>query len=57
MEKQVMSLSIPRIVLQDAQQVADHRGETRAAVLRRAMSIGLTELRNPKPEKEKENDR
>ena len=42
---QRLQLRIPEIILQDARKVAIQRGRTPAHMLRRALTIGLAEIR------------
>ena len=52
MEKQIVNLLVPKVILADAKQIAKERNEPRSAVLRRAIKIGIVELRMPKSKEE-----
>ncbi len=57
---QRLQLRVPYVILADAAKLADAYGRTDAHILRRALKIGIVELREdarkPVKEKEQEND-
>ncbi len=56
MRSQVMSLSIPKVLLQDARQVAERSGMKQSQVLRQALSNGMLGLRDRWVETPREKD-
>ena len=42
---QTMQIRIPRVLLADVRELAEARGRKPAQILRRALAIGITELR------------
>ena len=51
---QKLTVHLPKVIVKDMQRVADERGESRAAVMRKAIPLGLVELDGSEKDKEDE---